>query len=93
MGLPGPLVPGRHFLSRKRTSAPDPFAPDPTRDPHHRASAPAARQASRVTCRPTSAFCPYEDTQYLVIYGTARITEGGAPELLQELARTYLGPT
>ena len=31
-------------------------------------------------------------TQYLVIYGTARVTEGGAPELLQELARTYLGP-
>jgi len=31
-------------------------------------------------------------TEYLVIYGTARITEGGAPELLQRLARTYLGP-
>jgi PPOX class probable F420-dependent enzyme len=30
--------------------------------------------------------------EYLVIYGTARVTEGGAPELLQELARTYLGP-
>src|SRR5215510_2421266 len=30
--------------------------------------------------------------EYLVIYGTARITEGGAAELLQELARTYLGP-
>ena len=29
---------------------------------------------------------------YLVIYGTARITDGGAPELLQELAHTYLGP-
>ncbi len=31
-------------------------------------------------------------TEYLVIYGTARITEGGAPELLQKLAHTYLGP-
>ena len=31
-------------------------------------------------------------TQYLVIYGTARVTEGGAAELLQELAHTYLGP-
>ena len=31
-------------------------------------------------------------TEYLVLYGTARITEGGAPELLQELAYTYLGP-
>jgi PPOX class probable F420-dependent enzyme len=30
--------------------------------------------------------------QYLVIYGTARITEGGAPELLQQLAHVYLGP-
>jgi PPOX class probable F420-dependent enzyme len=30
--------------------------------------------------------------EYLVIYGTARITEGGAAELLQKLARTYLGP-
>ena len=30
--------------------------------------------------------------EYLVIYGTARITEGGAAELLQNLARTYLGP-
>jgi hypothetical protein len=27
-----------------------------------------------------------------VLDGTARITEGGAPELLQRLARTYLGP-
>jgi len=31
-------------------------------------------------------------TQYLVIYGTARVTEGGAAGLLQELAHTYLGP-
>jgi len=30
--------------------------------------------------------------EYLVIYGTARVTEGGAAELLQELAGTYLGP-
>jgi PPOX class probable F420-dependent enzyme len=30
--------------------------------------------------------------EYLVINGSARITEGGAPELLQRLARTYLGP-
>lgn len=31
-------------------------------------------------------------TEYLVIHGTARVTEGGAPELLQRLAHTYLGP-
>lgn len=30
--------------------------------------------------------------EYLVVYGSARVTEGGAPELLQELAHTYLGP-
>ena len=30
--------------------------------------------------------------QYLVVHGTARVTEGGAPELLQELAYRYLGP-
>ncbi|MDQ4095989.1 MAG: PPOX class F420-dependent oxidoreductase [Actinomycetota bacterium] len=30
--------------------------------------------------------------EYLVVYGTAEVTEGGAPELLQHLARTYLGP-
>jgi PPOX class probable F420-dependent enzyme len=30
--------------------------------------------------------------QYLVVYGTARVTEGGAPEMLQHLAHTYLGP-
>lgn len=30
--------------------------------------------------------------EYLVVYGHARITEGGAADLLQRLARTYLGP-
>jgi PPOX class probable F420-dependent enzyme len=30
--------------------------------------------------------------EYLVVHGRGRITEGGAPELLQRLARVYLGP-
>jgi PPOX class probable F420-dependent enzyme len=30
--------------------------------------------------------------EYIVVHGTATIEEGGAPELLQELARVYLGP-
>lgn len=30
--------------------------------------------------------------EYLVVYGRAEIVEGGAPELLQELAYTYVGP-
>ncbi len=29
---------------------------------------------------------------YVVLYGRARITEGGAPELLQRLAEAYVGP-
>jgi PPOX class probable F420-dependent enzyme len=31
--------------------------------------------------------------EYLVVYGQARITEGGAAALLQRLAHIYLGPT
>lgn len=30
--------------------------------------------------------------EYLVVYGTARVTEGGAVEMLQRLAYTYIGP-
>jgi PPOX class probable F420-dependent enzyme len=30
--------------------------------------------------------------EYLVVYGTARVTEGGAAETLQRLAYTYIGP-
>ena len=30
--------------------------------------------------------------EYLVVHGTGRVTEGGAPELLQRLAHVYLGP-
>src|ERR1700756_4889574 len=30
--------------------------------------------------------------EYLVIHGRARITQGGAAELLQRLAHTYMGP-
>jgi PPOX class probable F420-dependent enzyme len=30
--------------------------------------------------------------EYLVVHGRGSIEEGGAPELLQELAYTYLGP-
>ncbi len=30
--------------------------------------------------------------EYLVVYGKGRVTEGGAPELLQRLATTYIGP-
>jgi len=30
--------------------------------------------------------------EYIVVHGTAAIEEGGAPELLQELAKVHLGP-
>jgi PPOX class probable F420-dependent enzyme len=35
---------------------------------------------------------PVGMTNYLVVHGTARLVEGGAPELLQRLAEVYLGP-
>jgi PPOX class probable F420-dependent enzyme len=31
-------------------------------------------------------------TEYLVVYGRARVVEGGAPQLLQRLAEVYIGP-
>jgi PPOX class probable F420-dependent enzyme len=34
----------------------------------------------------------YGLNEYLILHGRASVTEGGAPELLQRLARTYLGP-
>jgi hypothetical protein len=34
---------------------------------------------------------PLQQTSYLAITGTARVEEGGAPELLKKLARTMLG--
>ena len=34
----------------------------------------------------------YGLAEYLVVRGTARVTEGGAAELLQRLAHVYLGP-
>lgn len=35
---------------------------------------------------------PYGLNEYLVVNGRARVTDGGAPELLQRLARVYIGP-
>lgn len=35
---------------------------------------------------------PVGMANYLIVHGTARLTEGGAPELLQRLAETYVGP-
>lgn len=31
-------------------------------------------------------------TEFLVVHGRAHVTPGGAPELLQDLARRYMGP-
>src|SRR5262249_50272125 len=30
--------------------------------------------------------------EYLIVYGRARVQEGGAPELLRRLAQVYMGP-
>jgi PPOX class probable F420-dependent enzyme len=35
---------------------------------------------------------PVGMTNYLIVYGEARLVEGGAPELLQRLADVYVGP-
>ena len=35
---------------------------------------------------------PYGLAEHLVVHGRARVTEGGGAELLQRLARTYIGP-
>jgi PPOX class probable F420-dependent enzyme len=35
---------------------------------------------------------PVGMANYLVVHGTARLVEGGAPELLQRLAAVYVGP-
>ena len=35
---------------------------------------------------------PHGLDEYLVLYGSARVSEGGAPALLQRLAHTYIGP-
>jgi PPOX class probable F420-dependent enzyme len=35
---------------------------------------------------------PVGMTNYLIVHGTARLVEGGAPELLQRLAEIYVGP-
>ena len=40
----------------------------------------------------TDGVSPHGLSEYLVVYGTARITEGGAAELLQKLAYVYIGP-
>jgi PPOX class probable F420-dependent enzyme len=45
------------------------------------------RVALTIVAPPT----PGQQTQYLSITGTARIVEGGAPELLKQLAETMLG--
>jgi PPOX class probable F420-dependent enzyme len=51
------------------------------------------RQDPRITISiQTDKVNPYGLHEYLVIYGTARVTDGGGPEVLQRLARTYLGP-
>lgn len=40
----------------------------------------------------TGGINPYGLNEYLVVNGRARVTEGGAPELLQRLAHVYIGP-
>jgi PPOX class probable F420-dependent enzyme len=51
------------------------------------------RREPRVAiCVPSTVTNEWGLLEYLVVYGTARVTEGGAPEMLQRLAHTYIGP-
>src|ERR1700757_5250088 len=50
------------------------------------------RHDSRVALTILSLDRPGPMTPYLAITGTARVEEGGAPELLRELAKTMVGP-
>jgi len=49
------------------------------------------RRDPRVAVTIVAPKVPGQQTQYLSILGTARIVEGGAPELLKQLAETMLG--
>jgi PPOX class probable F420-dependent enzyme len=49
------------------------------------------RREPRVAVTILAPASPGQQTKYLSITGTARIVEGGAPELLTELAETMLG--
>jgi PPOX class probable F420-dependent enzyme len=51
-----------------------------------------ARRDDRVALTVLSTDRSAPMTPYLAINGTARIEEGGAPELLRELAKTMIGP-
>ena len=63
----------------------------PTSGPGRR-SRTSARSARSVVSIETGLPGPHGLDEYLVLHGTARVTEGGAPELLQRLAGTYIGP-
>jgi PPOX class probable F420-dependent enzyme len=60
--------------------------------PHHRKLKNIERDSRVALSIEGAAIGDHGLKDYLVVYGTARVTEGGAPELLQELAHTYLGP-
>jgi hypothetical protein len=49
------------------------------------------RRDPRVAVTILSTDSPGQQTPYLAITGTARIVEGGAPELLKKLAKAMLG--
>jgi PPOX class probable F420-dependent enzyme len=50
------------------------------------------RRDPRVSLSIEAGGSTYGMQHYLVVEGTARIDEGGAPQLLRELAQRYIGP-
>ncbi|QNE20086.1 PPOX class F420-dependent oxidoreductase [Kribbella qitaiheensis] len=60
--------------------------------PEHRKVKNIRRDARVVLSLETDRMNEMGLVEYLVITGTARITEGGAVQILRELAKTYIGP-
>lgn len=50
------------------------------------------RRDPRVSVSFEAGFNPVGTRDHIVVHGTAKIVEGGAPELLNRLAKTYIGP-
>ena len=61
-------------------------------NPHQKKHANVRRDPRVVLSFEGSEIQPPGLRQYVVVHGRAAIEEGGAPELLQELAHVYLGP-
>ena len=79
---------GHDRLGRPRRRRDRLRAPEPPPEGAERRARPARLDLARGHGDRTR----WGSSHYLVVHGRARVTEGGAPELLQRLAETYVGP-